>query len=97
MSRLFWRGFLVLGSLVVLGLGVGLFVLQNSARATQLSIDLWFVAFQLSEPVSIPLLMGLSALVGFLLGVLVVLPKRWSSDTQDLGLPKDDPASASWT
>jgi uncharacterized integral membrane protein len=44
-----------------------LFVLQNSARTTQLSLDLYFTAWQLTTPVSIPALIGLSFATGFLI------------------------------
>ncbi len=43
-----------------------LFFMQNSARTTQLSLDLWLAAWQLGEPVSVTALMGVSFLGGFL-------------------------------
>lgn len=49
------------------GIGVAvLFFLQNSARTTQLSLDLWLAAWQLGEPVSITAIMGVSFAAGFL-------------------------------
>ncbi|MFT6161854.1 MAG: ABC-type Fe3+ transport system permease subunit [Myxococcota bacterium] len=54
------------------GIGVGvLFFLQNSARTTQLSLDLWLAAWQLGEPVSVTALIGVSFAAGFVVcGVL---------------------------
>jgi hypothetical protein len=46
-------------SLIVLvlagGIG-GLFTVQNSSRLTDLSLNLWVVAFELSEPLPVPYL-----------------------------------------
>ena len=66
------RGFR-LYALVVLALLVAvavLFAVQNSARTTQLSLNLGLVAWQLRQPVAVPALIGASAGGGFALGWL---------------------------
>jgi len=70
MGRYGWVALLLLLALVV-GV-VGLFYVQNSARTTQLSLDLGFAAWRLQQPVTVPALVGGSAAVGFLLGFLPV-------------------------
>jgi len=57
---------------------VALFVVQNSARTTQLSLDLHFWAWQLSQPVSIPALIGLCTGGGFVVGAVVFLGRSMS-------------------
>ena len=50
------RWFLLI--VLVLAVAVGaLFTLQNSMRLTELSLNLWFVAFQLEDPQPIPYLL----------------------------------------
>lgn len=61
---------LVLSVLALVGLG-GLFWVQNSSRTTQLSLDLGFVAWQLAEPVTVPVLIAGSFSVGLLVGMLL--------------------------
>lgn len=57
--------------LVLAFLGVvALFVVQNGARTTQLSLDLGFAAWQLKDPVAIPALVGITFGSGFFLGVV---------------------------
>ena len=52
--------------LALVGAAVGvLFVLQNAARTTQLSLDLWFAAWELSEPVPVMILTGIGFVAGF--------------------------------
>lgn len=51
--------------LVVLGFAGYLFVAQNIRRTTQLSLDLYFAAWQLSQPVPVILLVGIAFVVGF--------------------------------
>ncbi len=67
------RFFRVLMVLVVFLLGVAgvLFWFQNAARTTQLSLNLWFVAWELAQPVQVPALVATSAGAGFLAGSLV--------------------------
>lgn len=61
--------------LLLLAVGVAaLFVLQNSGRTTQLSLDLYLGAWQLARPVSVMALVGVSAGVGFGLGLVAMLP-----------------------
>lgn len=82
------RGLLVTTVIVLLGaLGAGaLFVVQNSARTTQLSLDLGFMAWQLSEPVAVPLLIAVCFGVGFVLGagLFAVRAMRLSSRVRRL-------------
>ena len=69
MGRNGWIAMLVL--LAALG-GVGtLFVLQNGARTTQLSLDVGFAAWKLEQPISVPALVGICFGAGFLGGALV--------------------------
>ena len=67
----------ILGLIFFLGLaGSGaLFWLQNASRTTQLSFDLGAVAWQLEQPVAVPVLMAICMGVGLLLGVLLFLPR----------------------
>jgi len=58
------------GLLAVVGIAVGiLFVMQNMARTTTLTLDLYVGAWELSEPVPVMTLVG----VGFGAGFLVCL------------------------
>lgn len=68
MGRNGWIALLLL--LAVMGAFVGLFYVQNSARTTQLSLDLGFAAWQLKQPVSVPILVLGSVGGGFLFGFL---------------------------
>ncbi len=57
--------------IVLLLAGVlGLFVVQNGSRTTQLSLDLGLAAWQLKQPMSIPALLGIAFGSGFLLGAV---------------------------
>lgn len=58
---------LLLLILAVVGVIV-LFVVQNSARATQLSLDLGFAAWQLADPVPVVALVGGAFGLGFVIG-----------------------------
>ena len=49
------RWFILVMLVLAAALG-GLFTIQNSSRLTELSINLWVVAFELSEPQPIPFL-----------------------------------------
>lgn len=53
-----------------------LFVIQNSGRATQLSLDLGLYAFKLKQPVSITVLMGAVFGAGVLVGAVPMT--RWA-------------------
>jgi hypothetical protein len=56
------------------GIGAAvLFLMQNSGRTTQLSLDLWLAAWQLGEPVSITTVMGVSFAAGFLVCTVLAL------------------------
>lgn len=46
-----------------------LFVVQNSARTTQLSLNLGFAAWELAKPVNLPALMGICLGTGWLAGL----------------------------
>ncbi len=64
------------GILLVGGTGL-LFVIQNSSRTTQLSLDLGFKAAQLAEPVSIPALMGVCLGLGVVIGAGPLWFRTW--------------------
>ena len=68
MNRPLWIAGLVL-ALVALGV-VGLFVVQNQNETVVLGLDLGFYALRGSQPMQASWLIGLSLLVGFLLGAL---------------------------
>ena len=71
MSARAW-GYVVVGVVLFALLGTAyLFVVQNSLRATQLSLDLGFAAWQLAEPVPIVALVGLAFGAGFALAALI--------------------------
>lgn len=53
-----------------------LFVVQNSTRTTQLSLNVGFAAWQLTEPVQVPALIGVAFGAGFLLALMWLLPGR---------------------
>ncbi len=56
------------------GVGVAvLFLMQNSGRTTQLSLDLWLAAWQLGEPVSVTGVMGVSFGAGFLVCAVLAI------------------------
>jgi hypothetical protein len=66
--------YVVLFVLLALLVGVGaLFVIQNGARTTQLSLNLYVAAWELKQPVTITTLMGITAASGFLLGLCPTL------------------------
>ena len=98
MRRVMWIG----GGLVALLLGLVsyLFVVQNSGRSTQLSLDLYLAAGQLSDPISVMALAGIALGIGFLIGLVVMLPggrrlrKRIRSLEQQIALGGD--ATSSW-
>ena len=70
------RGFIAVLVLIgLLGFGGYLFVVQNLGRSTQVSFDLGFAAWQLANPVSIPVLVGLAFGVGLGTGLLLTLPR----------------------
>ncbi len=46
-----------------------LFVVQNSTRTTQLSLNLGFAAWELARPVNLPVLMGICIGAGWLTGL----------------------------
>lgn len=48
-----------------------LFAVQNASRTTQLSLNLGFFAAELTQPVSLPLLMAVCVGTGFVVGWLV--------------------------
>jgi uncharacterized integral membrane protein len=70
-----WRLIIVLVLVVIVVGLILLFVVQNSARTTQLSLDLGFAAWKLDTPVQVTLLIGVSFLVGFLGGVVLFVPR----------------------
>lgn len=51
-----------------------LFVVQNSLRTTQLSLNLGFAAWELSQPLPVVALVGGAFGAGLLLGLLLLLP-----------------------
>jgi len=60
--------------LLLLGVGVVyLFVIQNGARTTQLSLNLFVLAYELKQPIQIPALIGITAGVSFAVGLVPTL------------------------
>jgi len=66
-SRLTWVVLVLV--LVLCGLGA-MFIVQNMSRTTQLSFDLYFVAWQLQRPIPVPALIGVCFGSGLLAGVV---------------------------
>ena len=65
--------YLTIAALVFSALTIGvivLFVVQNGARTTQLSLDLGFAAWQLQQPMQVPALIGIAFGSGLVLGAL---------------------------
>jgi hypothetical protein len=77
--RTAWLTLKILFWLVILGVPA-LFVLQNHLRTTELSLDLGFVAWKLSEPVSVPFLLLGTLLLGLLAGWLFGTFRRGGRD-----------------
>ena len=57
--------------------GIGLFWVQNSARTTQLSFDVGFAAWQLREPVPVPVLIVSCVALGLLLAGVPLTMRSW--------------------
>jgi hypothetical protein len=72
-----------------------LFMLQNHLRTTELSLDLGFVAWKLSEPVSVPWLLAGTLLVGLLVGGLFGYLKRGGRDRTDTAFGSEPGSSGS--
>ncbi len=86
--------------LVLLGLVAGAaFVMQNSARTTELSFDVMVAAWKLARPISVPALMGIclgvGALVAWALGLSarVALQRRVRQLEQENALRGAKPSS----
>ena len=71
------RTWVTLLILVAVGVLLALFTAQNAARATQLSLNLGFAAWQLREPVPVVALIAGALGVGFLGGVVVMLGRSF--------------------
>ena len=69
-ARNVFYGIVVLVTLLTAGVGT-LFVVQNLARTTQVSLNLGFAAWQLAEPVPVPALIGISFAAGFVLSAIL--------------------------
>jgi hypothetical protein len=72
-NRIAWAVLALLGAAG----GIGLFWVQNSTRTTQLSFDVGFAAWQLKEPVPVPVLILASVLVGLVGGSVPLLLRSW--------------------
>ena len=91
----------VLGLIVLLGGGVtALFAIQNSSRTVNLSLDLWVAAWQLQDPVSVPVLIAVSALSGAIVVGLPLLLRSWRLGSRVRSLQQQvdlaDGASSEW-
>ncbi|MBN1337082.1 MAG: hypothetical protein JXB39_14075 [Deltaproteobacteria bacterium] len=74
--------------LVIVGLLLALFIVQNQARVTDLSLNLGFGMWHLSSPASVPWLLLWTGLGGFLVGILVgFLARRGRSSPSGAPLP----------
>lgn len=79
--------------LVVLGaLSAALFWVQNSSRVTQLSFDAGVAAWELSQPIPIPVLVAVCLAAGFFFGAGVTW---WMGRARAPVAPNSDAAS-SW-
>ncbi len=73
MNRNYLYGALLVLLLLLAGV-VGMAWVQNMERTTQLSLNLYFKAIELKEPMQIPALIAISVGCGFLLGTIAFLP-----------------------
>lgn len=81
--------------LLLIGGGVGaLFTIQNLSRTSELSLDLFFVGFELQKALPVPYLLGAAFGVGLLVGVVMMLPAVFRSGS-DGGA--DTGAGEAWT
>lgn len=86
-------------SLLALGAG-GLFWVQNSLRLVDLSLDLYFFAFKLREPVPLPSVLMITFGLGLLTGMLFMLPLRGarrSEPPRSGGAGGSSPGGDLWT
>lgn len=91
----------ILGLIFVLGVSASsvLFWLQNASRTTQLSFDVYTAAWQLEQPVPIPVLMAICIGIGLLLGMVLFVPRIFRLGNQvrqlkgqvAMNAPEDDP------
>lgn len=65
-------GWLKLVLLVAVALVATAFCMQNAPRTVELSLDLGVAAWKLSQPASVPTVIGSSLVTGFLLGAVAV-------------------------
>ncbi len=93
-------------SIVVLVLAAsfgGLFTIQNAERVSDLSLNLWVVAFQLQEPQPIPYLLwgafGIGLLIAGALGSLqrLALQRRVRTLEQDVARASLRTSDDDWT
>ena len=90
----------VLKWLVLLGtpaLLLTLFTVQNMARTTQLSLNMGVGAVELTEAWPLPALLGVTFLIGFLIGELHARLSAWRSGRSPGGLaPSARAADDDW-
>lgn len=91
MSRLTLLGFVLFAAAAFVAY---LFVVQNGSRETQLSLDLGFAAFQLAQPVSVPMLAASALGLGWLLGAATFLPGRLAAGRKAKKLERQAALSA---
>jgi Flp pilus assembly protein TadB len=81
---------------------IGLFAVQNSGRATVLSLDLYVAAWQLAAPVSIPALLGGAFVAGLFFAAVplwvrgAVRARRIRQLEQQLALASSDGGDGGW-
>jgi len=75
--------------IVVVGLLLAMFLTQNQARVTDLSLNVGFGMWHFASPVSVPWLLLWTACGGFLVGLVVglVLRRRRKSGRSDPPVP----------
>lgn len=64
-------------ALLLVGGAIALFWVQNSARTTQLSFDVGFAAWQLQQPVQVPVLIAVCLGIGVVVAGVPLTLRSW--------------------
>ncbi len=87
---------IMLISLLLVGGVAALFTVQNLNRMSGLSLDLFFVGFELKDALPVPYLLGGAFGVGLLMGILLMVPALFRGSSSG-GAGADATAGEAWT